>query len=114
MSYAVASLQPIRDQIAREVGINAGWVDVTGQRSIDTQYENTTGRTYEVSIAVANLNVRLRSSDGAVADLFGDIDSNIIIGRLAVCFHLQPGESVEALNYGVSFSSIGRWFERQM
>ena len=71
MSYAVPSLQPIRDEIEsevaiindeidREVVINAGWVDLTYQRQRNTEYVNTTGRTYEIMMSVEKAQVRLR------------------------------------------------------
>ena len=119
MSYAVASLQPIRDEIASEVAIindeidsevviNAGWVDVTGQRSIETEYENTTGRTYEVMMNVEESKVRLRHPDGAIADISAKEKS-------ALCFQLKPGESVEVYMHNMyNDPKINFWFERQL
>ena len=108
MSYAVPSLQPIRDEIDREVVINAGWVDVTGQRQRDTEYENTTGRTYEVMLKMGILTLRLRSPDGAIFEIPGTL-------RPEFSFQLKPGESVELVssseypNAGFAF-----WSERQV
>jgi hypothetical protein len=106
MSYAVPSLQPIRDEIDREVVINAGWVDVTGQRQKDTEYENTTGRTYEVILRAYFLEVRLRNSDGSIVEF-------LLIRYLS--FQLKPGESVEVLSDDDNLHrDIHQWLERQL
>ena len=119
MSYAVASLQPIRDEIASEVAkindeidsevvINAGWVDVTGQREAYAEYENTTGRTYEIMMRVENdqdPTVRLRNPDGAMTDLN-------VVDKMDLCFQLKPGESVEMLHN--QYGDHIYWFERQL
>ena len=116
MSYAVPSLQPIRDEIASEVAIindeidsevviNAAWVNV--YRSTDTEYENTTGRTYEVMMKVEESKVRVRHPDGAIADISAKEKS-------ALCFQLKPGESVEVINYVSATADIKFWFERQL
>ena len=108
MSYAVPSLQPIRDEIDREVVINAGWVDVTGQRQRDTEYENTTGRTYEVMMSAKGAKVRLRHPDGALEDIAAS-------SRTQLCFQLKPGESVEVYMHNMyNDPKINFWFERQL
>jgi hypothetical protein len=123
MSYAVPSLQPIRDEIAsevaiindeidREVVINGGWVDVSGQRTAHTEYVNTTGRTYEVMLRLSKQDyfqiVRLRSPDGAIIDLpLSDIT--------ILAFQLKPDESIEIRDDQVSsFIEIQYWIERQL
>jgi len=117
MSYAVPSLQPIRDEIASEVAIindeidsevviNAAWVNV--YRSTETEYENTTGRTYEVMMNVEESKVRLRHPDGAIADISAKEKS-------ALCFQLKPGESVEVYMHNMyNDPKINFWFERQL
>ena len=117
MSYAVASLQPIRDEIASEVAIindeidsevviNAAWVNV--YRSTETEYENTTGRTYEVMMSVEQSNVNFRHPDGA----FEDIPAG---QRTQLCFQLKPGESVEVYMHNMyNDPKINFWFERQL
>jgi len=104
MSYAVPSLQPIRDEIAREVVINAPWVDVSGQRDRNTEYVNTTGRTYEIMMRVDS-RVILRHPDGASIALESNQHANMDLS-----FQLKPGESVEVRSY----NSISWWFERQL
>jgi Na+-transporting NADH:ubiquinone oxidoreductase subunit NqrF len=107
MSYAVPSLQPIRDEIDREVVINAGWVDVTEQRQKDTEYENTTGRTYEVMMTVGQFDVRLRHPDGTLAMIAHTQTASL-------CFGIKPGESVEVKAYGDFGPWFNLWFERQL
>jgi hypothetical protein len=104
MSYAVPSLQPIRDEIDREVVINAGWVDVTGQRQWDTEYENTTGRTYEIIWAYYRAIMRLRNSDGSMVEF----EHN---GFLSV--QIKPGESVEMVSEEDK-QYVRQWLERQL
>jgi hypothetical protein len=117
MSYAVPSLQPIRDEIASEVAIindeidsevviNAGWVDVA--RSSYTEYENTTGQTYEVMMRVKEASVRLRHPDGAIADLPGENKTDLF-------FQLKPGESVELVSSSeYPNADFAFWSERQV
>ena len=112
MSYAVPSLQPIRDEIDREVVINAGWVNVADQRGVKTEYENTTGRTYEIMMRVdgsggAGASVRLRNPDGAIIDV-------PLFDLTILSFQLKPGESVEVINYVSATADIKFWFERQL
>ena len=115
MSYVVPSLQPIRDEIASEVAIindeidsevviNAAWVNV--YRSTETEYENTTGRTYEVMMNVEESKVRLRHPDGALEDISAST-------RTQLCFQLKPGESIE-LDMDSYYSPITYWLERQL
>ena len=110
MSYAVPSLQPIRDEIAREVVINAGWVDVADQRAVKTEYENTTGRTYEIMMRLSKLDhpqsVRLRNPDGAIIDV-------PLFDLTILSFQLKPGESIE-FKMDSYYSPITYWLERQL
>ena len=108
MSYAVPSLQPIRDEIEREVVINAGWVDLTDQRTSKAEYVNTTGRTYEVMLRVGGTGygVRLRHPDGTTADI--PVSDNAV----DLSFQLKPGESVEMLHN--QYGDHIYWFERQL
>jgi hypothetical protein len=107
MSYAVPSLQPIRDEIYREVVINAGWVDVTEQRQKDTEYENTTGRTYEIMMNVADINLHLRHPDGTLASISRKSTSSL-------GFQIKPGESVEFYALYGRGPWVRFWLERQL
>ena len=119
MSYAVPSLQPIRDEIASEVAIindeidsevviNAAWVNV--YRSTDTEYENTTGRTYEVMMKTSSSEiyptVRLIHPDGANVEV-------PCSGHLDLTFQLKPGESVKVEDPYTDVE-INFWLERQL
>ena len=110
MSYAVPSLKPIRDEIDREVVINAGWVDVENQRDGDAEYENTTGRTYEVMMKTSSSEiyptVRLIHPDGANVEV-------PCSGHLDLTFQLKPGESVKVEDPYTDVE-INFWLERQL